>query len=175
MAETAHFVFSRKTKTRFVLGVVALVVAVCICSSGEDGEMTITCTGLASNDSRLVSFTVSNSFSDEMYCDYELREFRDDEWQPVIGSVLHKLGHVAPHCATAFTVLAPGTNRWQVEVSFMKPWPDNIFTDARINLMQFTSEHNLSVLDAVAKLGYTWHWRSGPEMFGNKPLAGAQK
>lgn len=167
---------TRKTKIRLVLGWVALVVAaVCFFSSGEEGEMTIACTGVASNDARLVSFTISNSFNDEMYGHYELREFRDGEWQPVIGSGFHEIGYIATRGATNLTLLVPSTNRWQVEVSFTKPWPDNIITDARFNLMQFTSEHCWSVLDTVAKIGYTWHWRYGPEMLGNKPWAEAQK
>ena len=58
---------------------------------------------------------------------------------------------------------------------FMKPWPDNIISDARISLMEFTSERGGSVLDALAKIGYTWQSSYGPDMLGNKPLAEAQK
>ncbi len=167
---------TRKAKIGWVVGGIALVVAaICVFSGGEKGEMGITCAGLASNDSRYVSFTISNSFNDEMYCNYELREFVGGNWQPCIDCSFHEIGFISTGGTTHFTLGVPSTNRWQVELNFTKAWPDNFISDARQNLIEFTVEHNLSVLEEVAKLGYTWQWSYGPEMLGNKPLAEAQK
>jgi hypothetical protein len=167
---------TRKAKILWVLGGIALVVtAICFFSRAEEGEMTVLYAGLASNDLRSVSFTISNSFADEMYCFQEIHELRDGEWQPPIGGSHDEIGYLPTQCASNFTVLVPGTNRWKVEVSFRKPWPDNTFYNALTDLAYFASDHNWLLLERLLLVGYRWEARDSPEMLGHKPAEPARK
>jgi len=165
---------THKAKIALVVAGIALA-AICFFSGGKKGEMGVIYAGLASNDARYVSFTISNSFNHEMFCDYEIREFRDRDWHPLNGGTNYDIGFVSTCCTTNFTVLVSGTNRWQVVLHCTKAWPDNLISDARENFMYFAFELGWSPLEELSKIGYTWHFRYGPEMLGNKPLAEAQK
>lgn len=167
---------TRKFKIGWSVTAIALVAAAIeVFRDKEERELGINYAGIASNDANCVSFTISNSFKDEMFCDYEMREFVNGEWRPFVGVSHHDIGFVCTRGTTNITVKVPGTNRWQVEVSCTKPWPDNLLYNARANLIYFASDHHLRCLEELLKVGYTWRWSYGPEMLGPKPWTEVQK
>ena len=167
---------NHKAKIGLAVGGIALVAAaICFFSGEEEGEVTAIYAGLASNDARSVSFTISNGFAHEIACSYEIWEPFQDDWQPINGTSYGDIGFVPSRGATNLTVTVPGAGRWRVRLNPVHPLPNNIITDARLKLLEFSSEHNWPNLGGLLLRGYVLKDSDGPEMLGNKPAAAELK
>jgi hypothetical protein len=161
---------TRKRKIGFAVAAIALVaVAIGFFSGGEEGEITITYAGIASNDPRHVSFLLSNGFPYEIFCSCETWEPFHDDWQPMTGTSYRELGYLPSRCTTNFTVTVPSATRWRVEVNAVKPLPDNIITDWRLKILRLNIEHRGPDLGGLLLMGYVLKGTNSPEMLGNKP------
>ena len=163
---------TRKAKIRLAVIAIALVaVVIGFLSGGEEGEITVTYAGIASNDTRHVSFLLSNGFPYEIYCSCEIWEPFKEDWQTVTGTSYRELGYLPSRCTTNFTVAVPGARRWRVEVTAVKPLADNIITDWRLKILRFNIEHRGPDLGGLLLIGYILKGTNSPEMLGNKPVS----
>ncbi len=166
---------TRKAKIGFAVAAIALVaLAIGFFSGGEEGEITVTYAGMASNDTRHVSFLLSNGFPHEISCSCEIWEPFHDEWQSVTGTSYRELGHLPSRCTTNFTVAVPSATRWRVEMYAVKPLPNNIITEWRLKILDFISEHRGPDLGGLLLMGYLLKGTNSPEMLGNIPASSAQ-
>ena len=165
---------TRKAKIALAVAAIALVaVAIGFFSGGEEGEITVTYAGIASNDTRHVSFLLSNGFPHEISCSCEIWEPFHDEWQWAAGTSYRELGHLPSRCTTNFTVAIPSATRWRVEVYAVKPLPNNIITEWRLKILDFASELRGPDLGGLLLMGYILKATNSPAMLGNKPAPGS--
>lgn len=167
---------TRKTKIRVSVAALALLVAgIALYPSKDEGKLEVAYAGVASKDPGYACFTISNRFQEERFCDYELQELVRGEWQAVVGNSFHTVGILPMGGTTNITVEVPGTNRWLIEVSSAKRWPDNLFSNTREMLIEFASDHSFEFLENLLTADTTWNWSRGPEMLGPKPWAKVPK
>ncbi len=163
---------TRKSKIRVSVAALALLVAgIALYPSKDEGRLEVAYAGVASKAPGYACFIISNRFKEEMFCDYEVQELVCGEWQAVVGNSFHTVGLLPMGGTTNITVEVPGTNRWLIEVSSAKPWPDNLFYNTREKLIEFTSDHSFGFLENLLTAGSTWKWSRSPEMLGPKPWA----
>jgi hypothetical protein len=90
------------------------------------------------------------------------------------GTSYRELGYLPSRCTTNFTVTVPSATRWRVEVNAVKPLPDNIITDWRLKILEFTTGRGPD-LGGLLLMGYVLKGTNSPAMLGNKPVAEGEK
>lgn len=149
--------------------VVIAFAAVILWLAQSSGEVRVTFAGLSPNDSRLVSFTVTNSFKTAVVYFMEGEEETGGMWSRSTFWYTNYTGKIMGRNVETFHMRVDSTKRWRFFVVYGHAWTTSSLDAICARFARYASGHNWTRLGQWLKPRSRFTRVPGPQMIGNEP------
>ena len=157
----------RSASIRIAVIVIAFA-AVILWLAQSRGEVRVTFAGRSPNDSRLVSFTITNSFKTTVVYFMEGEEETGGLWSRSRFWYTNYTGRVMGRDTETFHMRVDSTKRWRIFVVYGHTWSTSSLDAIRARIARYASGRNWARLGQWLKPPSRFIRVPGPQMIGNE-------
>ena len=158
-----------KRITGILIAVVVIAFAAVTLWLQSRGEVRVMFAGLSPNDSRLVSFTITNSFKTAVVYFMEGEEETGGMWSRSTFWYTNYTGKIMGRDVETFHMRVDSTKRWRFFVVYGHTWITSSLDAIRARFARYASDHNWTRLSQWLKPPSRFTRVPGPQMIGNEP------